>query len=45
MEVAARGATLLDYHPGLLFDAMVVVGFTCFAGALISLFVDSRSGR
>ena len=41
----ARGAMLLGYHPGPLFDTMVVVGIVCFAGALISLFVDFRSGR
>jgi len=40
----ARGAMLLTYHPGLLFDAMVTVGIVCFAAALISLFVDFRSG-
>jgi hypothetical protein len=39
----ARGGMLLTYHPGLLFDAMVVVGIVCFAAALISLFADSRS--
>ncbi len=41
----ARGGMLLTYHAGLLFDAMVVVGIACFAAALVSIFVDSRSGR
>jgi hypothetical protein len=41
----ARGARILDYHPGLFFDAMVVVGIVCFAAAIISLFVDFHSGR
>jgi hypothetical protein len=41
----ARGGMLLTFHPGVLLDAMVIVGIVCFAAALISLFVDSRSGR
>ena len=45
-EVAeARGARMLDYHRGFLFDAMVVVGIVCLVGALISLCVDFRFGR
>jgi hypothetical protein len=40
----ARGGMLMTYHPGLLLDAMVVVGIVCFAGLLISLFLDLRSG-
>ena len=41
----ARGRALMTYHPGLLFDAMVVVGIVCFAALLISLFLDFRSDR
>jgi hypothetical protein len=40
----ACGRMLMTYHPGLLLDAMVVVGIVCFAGLLISLFLDLRSG-
>jgi len=41
----SHGRMLMTYHPGLLLDAMVVVGIVFFATALISLFADSRSGR
>jgi hypothetical protein len=41
----ARGGMLLDYHPGLLFDAMVLAGIVCFVAALISLFMDFHSSR
>ncbi len=39
------GATLLTYHTGFLFTAMVVIGVACFVAALLSMTSDFLRAR